>query len=171
MRHRWDTDIEGVEVSHPVSATIGSLMQTVWIVGVGAKPAGVSAVEAMQPVAAEEAEKGGKVEGAGSEEEDLPPVHHKAWEVGRLRALNGVLSAELQPEELLLEAVKAPWKEASDEESSDEEVEVGSPLYPGELAPKRMRDETRGQDGRSKQQQKRGSRRQVGRGWRGEARR
>ena len=43
---------------------------------------------------------------------------------------------------------------------TDEEVEVGSSLYPGGLAPKRMRDETSGQEGRSKQQQKGGSRRQ-----------
>ena len=42
-------------------------------------------------------------------------------------------------------------------ESSDEEVEVGSSLYPGELAPKRMRDEIRGQGGRSTQQQKGGA--------------
>ena len=122
------------------------------------------AAEAMQPVAAGEAGQGGKVEAAGAEEEDLPPVHHKAWEAERLRALNGVLGAELQPEELLLEAVEAPWKEVSDEESSDEEVEVGSPLYPGGLAPKRMRDVARGQDGRGKQQQKGGSRRQGGAG-------
>ena len=67
-------------------------------------------------------------------------------------------------EELLLEAVEAPWKEVSCGESSDEEVEVGSSLYPGELAPKRMRDETRGQGDRSRQQQKGGSRRQGGAG-------
>ena len=30
---------------------------------------------------------------------------HKAWEASRLRALNEVLGGELQPEELLLEAV------------------------------------------------------------------
>ena len=49
-------------------------------------------------------------------------------------------------------------------ESSDEKVEVGtcSPLYPGGLAPKRMRDETRGQGDRGKQHQKGGSRRQGG---------
>ena len=87
-----------------------------------------------------------EVEGAGAKAEELPPVHHKAWEAERLRVLNGVLGAELQPEEPLLEAVKAPWKEVSGEESSDEEVEVGSPLYPRGrgLAPKRMRDETMG---------------------------
>ena len=80
------------------------------------------ATEAVQPVAAEEAGLDGKVEAAGAEEvgvENLPPVHHKAWEAERLRALNEVLSVELQPEELLLEAVEAPWKEVSDEESSD----------------------------------------------------
>ena len=76
--------------------------------------AGVPAAEAMQPVATEEVGQGGKVEGAGAEAENLPPVHHKAWEAERLRALNGLLSAELQPEELL-----APWKEVGDEESSD----------------------------------------------------
>ena len=68
-----------------------------------------------------------------------------------------MLSAELQPEELLLEAVEAPWKEMSDEESSDEEVEVCAPLQPRGLAPKRVREVTRGQDDRGKQQQ-RGSR-------------
>ena len=34
-------------------------------------------------------------------------------EADRLRALNRVLGEELQPEELLLEAVEAPWKEES----------------------------------------------------------
>ena len=72
-------------------------------------------------------------------------MHHKAWEVEGLRAVNGMLGAELQPEELLLEAVDAPWKEVSDRESSDEEVEMGSPLYPRglSLAPKKMRDVAR----------------------------
>ena len=56
---------------------------------------------------------------------------------------------ELQPEEPLLEAVEAQWKVLSNEGSSDEEVEVGSSLYPGELAPNRTRNETRGKDGRS----------------------
>ena len=81
---------------------------------------------------------------ARAEADELPPVHHKTWEAERLRALNGVLEAELQPEELLLEAVDEPWQEVS-----DEEVELGSPLYPRGLAPKRMRDETIiiGQDG------------------------
>ena len=51
------------------------------------------AAEAMQPGAVGEAGQGGKVEAAGAEEEDLPPVHHKAWEAERLRALNGVLGA------------------------------------------------------------------------------
>ena len=71
---------------------------------------------------------------------------------------------ELQPEELLLEAVEAPWREESDEESSGEEVEACAPLQPRGLAPKRMRDATRCQDGRGRQQQKRGSRRQGGSG-------
>ena len=121
-----------------------------------AEAAGVPATEAMQPVAAEEA---GQVEGARAEEvevENLPPVHHKAWEAERLRALNEVLSVELQPEELLLEAVEAPWREESGEESSGGEMEVGSSLQPGGLAPKRMRDVTSGQ--------KTGSRRQGGAG-------
>ena len=52
--------------------------------------------------------------------------------------MNVVLGAELQPEKRL-EAAEAPWKGMSDEQSSDEEVEVGSSLYPGGLAPKRMR--------------------------------
>ena len=121
------------------------------------------AAGAMQPGAAGEAGQGGKMKAAGAEEENLSLVHHKAWEAERLRALNGVLGAELQPEELLLEAVEAPWKEASDGESSDEEMEMGSPLYPRGLTPKRMRDVARGQDGRGKQQ-KGGSRRQGGAG-------
>ena len=92
-------------------------------------------------------------------------MHHKAWEAGRLRALNGVLDrAGLQPEELLLEAVEAPWEEVSDEESSGGEVGVGSPLYPRGLAPEGVRDVARGQDGRGKQQQKGGSRGQEGAG-------
>ena len=46
------------------------------------------------------------MEAAGAkEEEDQSPVHHKTWETERLRALNGALGGELQPEELLLEAV------------------------------------------------------------------
>jgi hypothetical protein len=40
-----------------------------------------------------------------------------------------VLGAELQPEELLLEAVEAPWKEVSDGESSDEEIIIIKVLY------------------------------------------
>ena len=52
-----------------------------------------------------------------------------------------MLGPELQPEELLLEAVVAPRKEVNGEESSDEKVEVDSTLYPGGLVPKRMRDE------------------------------
>ena len=50
----------------------------------------------------------------------------------------GALGGGLQPEELLLEAVEAPWRETSFGESSDEEVVVGSSLYPGELAPKNL---------------------------------
>ena len=42
---------------------------------------------------------------------DLPPVRHEAWEAGTVRAVNETLSAELQPEVQLLEAVEAPWKE------------------------------------------------------------
>ena len=110
------------------------------------------AAGAMQPGAAGVTGQGGKVKAAGAEEENLPPVHHKAWEAERLRALNEVLGAELQPEELLLEAVEAPWKEVSDGESSDEEMEMGSPLYPRGPAPKRMGDAAKCQDGRGKQQ-------------------
>jgi len=79
-----------------------------------------------------------KVEAAGAEEveeENLPSVLHKAWGAQRLRAQNEV-GVELQPEELLLEAVEAPWREERDEVSSGEEVEVCSPLQPGGLAPK-----------------------------------
>ena len=62
--------------------------------------------------------------------------------------------------------MEAPWREVSFGESSDEDVEVGSSLYQGELAPKRLRDEISGQGGRSKQQQKGGNRRQIGAGGR-----
>ena len=57
-------------------------------------------------------------------------MNHKVWGAERLGALNEVLGAELQPEELLLEA---PWKEVSDEESSDGEMVVASSLHPGGL--------------------------------------
>ena len=110
-----------------------------------------SAAEAMQPAVVGEAGQDGEVKRAGAGAGALSPVHHMAREAEGLRALGGVLGEELQLKELLLEAVEAPWKEVSGEESSDEDVEVGSPLYPGGLAPKRMRDETIGQDGRSKQ--------------------
>ena len=50
-----------------------------------------STAEAMQPVVAGEAGQDGQVERAGAEAKELPPVHHKAWEAERLRALNGVL--------------------------------------------------------------------------------
>ena len=114
------------------------------------------ATEAMQPESAEEAGQDGKVEAAGAEEveeENLPPVQHRAWEAPRLRALNEVLSVELQPEELLLEAVEAPWREESDEESSGGEMEVVtcSSLQPGGLVPEGVRDVVNGQDGRGKQ--------------------
>ena len=69
------------------------------------------AAKARQPESAEEAGQGGKVGAAGAkgvEGENLPPVLHKACEAPSLRAPNGVLSMELQPEELLLEAVEAP---------------------------------------------------------------
>ena len=58
-----------------------------------------------------------------------------------MRALNEVLGVELQPEELLLGAVEAPWGEESGEVSSGEEAKVRSPLQPGGLAPTRMRAE------------------------------
>ena len=48
----------------------------------------------MQPVAAGEAGQDVEVERAGAEAEELPPVHHKAWEPEGLRALNGVLGAD-----------------------------------------------------------------------------
>ena len=62
---------------------------------------------------------------------------HKAWEAPRLRALNEVLGVELQPEELLLEAVEAPWREESEEVSSGEEVEGHASLQPRGPTPKR----------------------------------
>ena len=40
VRHRWD--IEGVEVSHPISVTTGNLVQTAWIVRLGWLPGGGS---------------------------------------------------------------------------------------------------------------------------------
>ena len=52
----------------------------------------------------------------------------KAWEASRLRALNEVLGVELQPKELLLEAMEAPWGE-SDEVSSSEEEEGQASLH------------------------------------------
>ena len=104
--------------------------------------------------------------------ENLPPVHHKAWEAERLRALNEVLSVELQPEELLLEAVEAPWKEVSDEESSDEEMMVASSLYtyvPRWASTKE--DEGRGQRSGWPRQAAAEEREQAaGRSWREEAR-
>ena len=47
----------------------------------------------------------------GQRQGDLPPVRHEAWEAETVRGMNEVLSAELQPEVQLLEAVEAPWKE------------------------------------------------------------
>ena len=44
-----------------------------------------------------------------------------------------------------------------------------SPLYPGGLAPKRMRDMIMGKDVRGEQQQRRGSREQGGTGGRGQS--
>ena len=67
-----------------------------------------------------------------------------------------MLSVEPQPEQLLLEAVEAPWRGVSGEESSDGEMVVASSLQPGGPPPKRMRGVTSGQGGRGKQQQKRG---------------
>ena len=134
----------------------------------------VSAAKAVQPEPTVGSGLDEKVEAVGAEdveEEHLPPVLHKAWEASRLRALNEVLGVELQPEELLLGAVEAPWGEESGEVSSGEEAKVRSPLQPGGLAPKRMRDGSSGQDGRGKQQQKRRKGRQsLKRSWREEAR-
>ena len=93
-------------------------MRLSWLPGGGSRDSRLvaaerSAAEARQPVAAGEAEQDGEGERAGAEAEKLPPVHHKAWGAERLRALNGVLGAKLQPEGLLLEAVEAPWKQTS----------------------------------------------------------
>ena len=63
------------------------------------------------------------VENEEDKDENLPPVLHKAWEASRLRALNDVLG-ELQPGELLLEAVEAAWKGESVEVLSGEEVDL-----------------------------------------------
>ena len=80
-----------------------------------------SATVVVQPGAAVEAGLGGKVRQLGQRRWRrricLLCTIIKAWEAERLRALNGVLSVELQPEGLLLEAVEAPWKEVSNEES------------------------------------------------------
>ena len=107
------------------------------------------------------------------EEVDLPPVLHNAhaWEAPRLRALDELLGVELQPEEPLLEAVEAPWREESDEVSSGDEVEGHPSLQPCGLTPNRMRGESRGLDGRGKQQQKKrgDNREEQGRRDRGEA--
>ena len=129
------------------------------------------AAEAMQPGGVGEARQGSEVEAPGTKEEDPPPVHHKAWEAERLRALNGALGEELQPEELLLEAVEAPWKEMSFGESSDEEVEVpGWLIVPSWAGTKE--DEGRDQrTGRSKQAAAEGREQEAGRSWREEDRR
>ena len=100
-----------------------------------------------------------EVEAVGAEEEEegnlpLCCIRH-AREASRVRALNEVLGGELQPEELLLKAVEAPWKEEeSDEVSSGEEVEGLASLQPGGPAPKRLRDESRGLGGRGKQRKR-----------------
>ena len=58
------------------------------------------------------------VEAEEDKEGGLSHVLHKAWEASRLslRALNGVLGVELQPKELLLEAVGGmaggEWRDA-----------------------------------------------------------
>ena len=56
--------------------------------------------EATQPGAAEETGQGGDLGGTRAEaveEENLPPMQHKAWGTERLRAPNEVMSVELQP--------------------------------------------------------------------------
>ena len=58
--------------------------------------------------------------------------------------MNEVLGGGAQPEKLLLEAVEAPWKEVSSEESSDEGVVVCAPLKSRGPAPKRTREEVGG---------------------------
>ena len=62
----------------------------------------MSAANAMQPVAAKGAGQGVGVGRAEAEGGGLPPVHHKACEAERLRALNGMLGAEPQPKGLLV---------------------------------------------------------------------
>ena len=126
-------------------------------------------VEALQPVEGVEAGQEKKTErtrAAEEEQANLPPMQHKAWEAPKVRAMNEVLGVELHPEELLLKAVEAPWKEVSSEESSDGEVVVCAPLKPRGPAPKWMRGEARDQEGQTKQkqQQRRGSRQQGGAG-------
>ena len=73
----------------------------------------------------------------------MPHVLHKAWEAPRLRALNEVLGVELQPEELLLEAVEAPWREKGNGEAGGVEVEGQVGLQPGGPAPKGLRDNSK----------------------------
>ena len=55
-------------------------------------------------------------EGEGMQQEvNLLVVHHKALGAQRLRAYNGVLSGELRPEVLLLEAVEQRWRHCKTE--------------------------------------------------------
>ena len=67
-----------------------------------------------------------------------------------------MLGAELQPEELLLEAVEALWRE---EEDGKVEVMERVVLQPRGPAPKRLRDKSWGLGGEGKQQQ--GKRRRL----------
>ena len=64
----------------------------------------LGAAKAMQPEPTMGSVLDEEVEVVGAEEENLPPVLHKAWEASRVGALNEVLGVELHPEELLLEA-------------------------------------------------------------------
>ena len=73
----------------------------------------------------------------------------KLWEHAPREEKGEVLSGEE------VEAAERGEREERGEVSSGEEVEVCSPLHHGGLAPKRMREERSGQDGRGKQHQKR----------------
>ena len=93
---------------------------------------------------------------------DLSLVQHKVWEASRLRALNEVLGVGLQPEELLLEAMEAPWRDEDGEKAGEVQVEERVALQPGGATPKRLRGKNWEQGGAAKQQ--RGKRRRVQRG-------
>ena len=64
-----------------------------------------------------------------------------------MRALNEVLGGELQPEELLLEAVEAPWKEESEAEGGQR---VEAKIVKADLAKlmRRVKEQRRHQESR-----------------------